>query len=95
MSLPTQCELLRRVREAAFAAIPDSSERFAMAGGPVAMDEERKEAITTPQAGGNTADKWAELLPLEHNWHKAVYTLQIIDALLLPAPVRIWRLWTV
>lgn len=30
---------------------------------------------------------WAELLPLEHNWHKTVYTLQIIDALLLPAPV--------
>ncbi|CAM9396814.1 unnamed protein product, partial [Scytosiphon promiscuus] len=26
------------------------------------------------------------LMPVERNWHKMVYTLQIIDALLLPAP---------
>lgn len=33
------------------------------------------------------AKEWEELLPLGRNWHKTVYTLQIIDALLLPASV--------
>lgn len=44
----------------------------------------------TRGAGGavvDTAKQWEELLPLGCNWHKTVYTLQIVDALLLPAPV--------
>lgn len=38
-------------------------------------------------------EQWEELLPLGRNWHKTVYTLQIIDALLLPADVSL--LWLV
>lgn len=43
---------------------------------------------------GTAVEAWAELLPLERNWHKTVYTLQIVDALLLPAAVSTF-LWSV
>lgn len=103
MSLPSQCELVRRVRETALAAVssfcppPD----FA-ADGPSAMEQDGAEEISASAAVqgvgtaggdgengvGTAVEAWAELLPLERNWHKTVYTLQIVDALLLPAPVR-------
>ncbi|CAM9556174.1 unnamed protein product, partial [Sphacelaria rigidula] len=84
MSLPTQCKLLRRVQQTGLAAAnaatasPDPSTAAAGSRGS-----------GTRGAGGavvDTAKQWEELLPLGCNWHKTVYTLQIVDALLLPAP---------
>lgn len=124
MSLPTQCELARLVRETALSAAtapaplarspPTSTANpTGTSEGPLAMEEEdgngveglmavsRTEAAAGPAwAGAGTGDRvangvgrarkawaWEELLPVESNWHKTVYMLQIIDALLLPAPV--------
>lgn len=53
---------------------------------------------TTEDAAGSKADAaraaWAKLLPLVRNWHKTVYTLQIIDALLLPARVKTFSVFS-
>lgn len=112
MSLPSQFELVRRVREIALAAVscpssPPSSPPAAFSEGPSAMEQDgteeasastavREGAIGRATAGGDgengvgtAVEAWAELLPLERNWHKTVYTLQIVDALLLPAPVSV------
>eukprot|EP00903_Cladosiphon_okamuranus_P009694 g9223.t1 len=89
MSLPTQCELARRVKETALAAAAPALAAAGSTDGPSAMEEEDAPAVEGGGGGsevGVASATWAELLPLEHNWHKTVYTLQIIDALLLPAP---------
>lgn len=92
MSLPTQCELARLVKETALAAAATAA-ASSVPEGPSAMEEEDGPAVEG-EGGGNSnggvgvaSATWAQLLPVEHNWHKTVYTLQIIDALLLPAPV--------
>lgn len=122
MSLPTECELVRRVQDTAIAvaaADPPSTPASPSLGNPMAASEEEgpsameEEGVDegpaaaalataatgrgrTNGAGGSGGSRgsvvapeaaWAELLPVESNWHKTVYTLQIIDALLLPAPV--------
>lgn len=123
MSLPTQCELARLVRETALSAAtaphppPTSTANPAASSeGPSAMEEEdgngvegsmavsRAEAAAVAAETGvgdgvangvgkaSEAMAWEELLPVESNWHKTVYMLQIIDALLLPAPVRVFFL---
>lgn len=88
MSLPTQYELARRVKDTALATAAAAA---AGTEGPSAMEEEDGGAAEEGAGGANGLSvapaAWAELLPLERNWHKTVYTLQIIDALLLPAPV--------
>lgn len=43
--------------------------------------------VRATNAAAAAAAAWAELLPLDKNLLKTVYTLQIIDALLLPAMV--------
>lgn len=154
MSLPTQCQLLRRVQQTGLAAATATPDASAAAAGSSAMDEEESTEDRSPRAmetqiseafvatrasrndggsevsaapgsgsppavvpaseagvdieaegaewmlvsrgsgtrgaSGTCADmakQWEELLPLGRNWHKTVYTLQIVDALLLPAPV--------
>lgn len=127
MSLPSQCELVRRVRETALAASDDAPEKpeepSAMeeepnadegreeedgvegsTAAPVTSEEVVKEGVSgaedvdkTEVQGGDggsgtsgvasTEKAWVELLPVGRSWHKTVYTLQIIDALLLPAEV--------
>ncbi|CAN0394632.1 unnamed protein product, partial [Discosporangium mesarthrocarpum] len=56
----------------------------------------RAEAETGVVAGAGAAgagvgvgaeSEWEVLLSLGHHWHKTVYTLQIIDSLLQPAPM--------
>ena len=113
MSLPTQCELARRVKQTALAAATAATATAtaspnpaaAASGsdsateGPSAMEEEDAPAAEGGKGGGGSGNSegvgvasatWAELLPVERNWHKTVYTLQIIDALLLPAPVGVF-----
>ncbi|CAM9713485.1 unnamed protein product, partial [Ascophyllum nodosum] len=114
MSLPTECELVRRVRETAIvtaaANAADAPEVTVDSEGPSPKEEDGDEEgdkndaerSTVPPTskefhGGDSgpgdgrsdvisaAGAWATLLPVERNWHKTVYTLQIIDALLLPA----------
>ena len=116
MSLPTECELVRRVRETAIvtaaANAADAPEVTVDSEGPSPKEEDGDEEgdkndaerSTVPPTskefhGGDSgpgdgrsdvisaAGAWATLLPVERNWHKTVYTLQIIDALLLPALV--------
>ena len=113
MSSPTECELVRRVRETAIVtAAADAPEVTVDSEGPSPMKEDGDgegnrngaERSTVPPTskefhGGDSgpgdggsdaisaAEAWATLLPVERNWHKTVYTLQIIDALLLPASV--------
>lgn len=123
MSLPTQCELARLVRETALSAAtaprppppPTSTANPAvLSEGPSAMEEEDGNSVESSMAvsraeGAAVAEEtgvgdgvangagkasqtmaWEQLLPVESNWHKTVYMLQIIDALLLPAPVRVF-----
>lgn len=94
MSLPTQCELVRRVKETALATAAAAAAGGSAAEGPSAMEEEDVPAAEGGGGGNGNGDgvgvasaTWAELLPVGRNWHKTVYTLQIIDALLFPAPV--------
>lgn len=127
MSLPSQCELYRRVRDTALAASDDASEKFeepsameeehtpdegreeeegaeSLTTAPVTSDEVANEGVSGAEGIDNTevqsgseesatsgvssSEKaWVELLPVGRSWHKTVYTLQIIDALLMPAEV--------
>ena len=116
MSLPTEGEPVRRVRETAIvtaaANAADAPEVTVDPEGPSPKEEggdgegdkndaERSTVPLTSKEfhGGDSgpgdgrsdgisaAGAWATLLPVERNWHKTVYTLQIIDALLLPASV--------
>lgn len=127
MSLPSQSELYRRVRETALAASDDAPEKpeepsameeehtadegreggdgaESSTAAPVTSEEVVNEGVsgaggvdkTEVQGGGgesgmsgvSSSEKaWIELLPVGRSWHKTVYTLQIIDALLMPAEV--------